>query len=273
MRARERAGEARSPASNRGGERETTGEFGEPLTIDITLQPASTQTVVTVQDVTPMLTTDTAAMSHTLERTRIEQLPINGRSVMNLLATVPGITSGSDGVRVFGTRVGTFDVILDGSALTDELYGGGSIQRPPSLDSIQEFHVETNSTSARFSRQASVVMTTKSGTNDIHGTLFETNRDYGYGVARARDNFTNTAAKLIRNEYGGTVGGPLWIPKKGTTLKIDSSNIALYRKAIGEYEGNKLEEKNGRIYINGNETNEYTFKMDYFFMMARSRLQ
>ena len=46
------------------------------------------------------------------------------------------------------TRVGTFDVILDGSALTDQLYGGGSVQRPPSLDSIQEFHVETNSTSA-----------------------------------------------------------------------------------------------------------------------------
>jgi hypothetical protein len=51
-------------------------------------------------------------------------------------------------------------------------------------------------------------MTTKSGTNALHGSLFETNRDYGYGVARTRDNFTNTAAKLIRNEYGGTVGGP-----------------------------------------------------------------
>ena len=42
-------------------------------------------------------------------------------------------------------------------------------------------------------------MTTKSGTNDVHGSLFETNRDYGYGVARTRDNFTNTAAKLIRH--------------------------------------------------------------------------
>src|SRR6185369_8620309 len=115
-------------------------------------------TIVNVQDVTPMLTTETASLSHTLERTRIEQLPINGRNVMNLLLTVPGITSGSDGWRVSGTRVGTFDVILDGSALTDQLYGGGSVQRPPSLDSIQEFHVETNATSARFSRQATVVL-------------------------------------------------------------------------------------------------------------------
>jgi hypothetical protein len=185
----------------------------QSTTVDITLQVSGTQTVVSVEDATPMLRTDTQTLSHTLERTRIEQLPINGRSVMNLLWTVPGITLEGSSVRVFGTRVGTHDVVLDGAALTDQLYGGGSLQRMPSLDSIQEFHVEVNATSARFQRQASIIMTTKSGTNDIHGTLFETNRDYGYGVARNRDNFTNTAAKLIRNEYGGTVGGPVWIPK------------------------------------------------------------
>src|ERR1051326_3970935 len=194
-------------------EASVTVQVQQSATIDITMQPAGTQTMVSVQDVTPMVTTDTGSLSHTLDRARIEQLPLNGRNVMNLLWTVPGITQGSDGWRIFGTRVGTFDVVLDGSALTDELYGGGSIQRPPSLDSIQEFHVETNSTSARFSRQASVILTTKSGSNEIHGSLFETNRDYGYGVARQRENLTNTAAKLIRNEYGGTVGGPVWIPK------------------------------------------------------------
>ena len=185
----------------------------QSATVDIVLQPSGTQTVVSVQDATPTLTTDTATLSHTLERQRIEQLPINGRSVMNLLWTVPGITNDGGSWRIFGARTGTHDVVLDGAALTDELYGGGSLQRMPSLDSIQEFHVEVNSTSARFSRQATVIMTTKGGTNDIHGTLFETNRDYGYGVARNRDNFTNTAAKLIRNEYGGTVGGPVYIPK------------------------------------------------------------
>ncbi len=65
--------------------------------------------------------------------------------------------------------------------------------------------------------------------------------------------------------------GPLWIPKKGATIKIDSSNISYYRKAIGEYEGNRLEERDGRIYINGKESNEYTFKMDYYFMMGDNR--
>ena len=93
------------------------------------------------------------------------------------------------------------------------MYGSGTISRPPSLDSIEEFHVEVNATSAKFSRPTSVILVTKSGSNAIHGSLFETNRDNAYGVARARDNFTNTAAKLIRNEFGGTVGGPVWIPK------------------------------------------------------------
>ncbi len=65
--------------------------------------------------------------------------------------------------------------------------------------------------------------------------------------------------------------GPLWIPKKGATLKIDSSNIALYRKAIGEYEGNKLEERDGTILINGTPSTEYTFKMNYYFMMGDNR--
>ena len=183
-------------------------------TVDITFQPAGTQDHGDVQDVTPVVTTDTASLGYTLERARIEQLPINGRNVMNLMNTVPGVTFDTDGnLRTFGGRVGTHDVVLDGAALTDEVYGGGTVSRPPGLDSIQEFHVEVNSSSAKYARPTNVILTTKSGTNQIHGSLFETNRDYGYGVARARDNFTNTAAKLIRNEFGGTVGGPVYIPK------------------------------------------------------------
>lgn len=184
----------------------------QSATLDITMMPSGTQTVVNVQDATPVLVTDTASLSSTLERTRIEQLPLNGRNIMGLLNTIPGMIQGNDGWRVFGARAGTHDVVLDGAALTEQLYGG-QIARPPSLDSIAEFHVQTGATSAKFSRMATVVMTTKGGTNEIHGTLFETNRNNGYGVARNRDNFTGAVSKLNRNEFGGTVGGPVWIPK------------------------------------------------------------
>lgn len=65
--------------------------------------------------------------------------------------------------------------------------------------------------------------------------------------------------------------GPLWIPKKGVTISINSTNISFYRKVIGEYEGNKLEEREGKILINGEPLNEYTFKMNYYFMMGDNR--
>jgi hypothetical protein len=186
----------------------------QSTTVDIVLQPSGTQTLVEVQDITPIVVTDGQSLGATLERTRIEQLPINGRFIMNLMNSVPGVTFDSEGaLRTFGTRRGTHDVVLDGAALTDALYGGGTVGRPPSLESIQEFRVEMNSASAKFTRQTSIVMTTKGGTNEIHGSLFLTNRNNAYGVARARDNFTNTAAKLIRNEWGGSVGGPLLVPK------------------------------------------------------------
>lgn len=74
-------------------------------------------------------------------------------------------------------------------------------------------------------------------------------------------------------KYGWNVDnfGPIWIPKKGATAKIDLNNIGLFRKVIGEYEGNKLEEHDGKIFINGKEANEYTFKMNYYFMMGDNR--
>ncbi|MFN8241131.1 MAG: S26 family signal peptidase [Bacteroidales bacterium] len=65
--------------------------------------------------------------------------------------------------------------------------------------------------------------------------------------------------------------GPLWIPKKGATVKIDSSNIAIYDRIIDVYEGNDLEMKNGKIMINGKEAGDYTFKMDYYWMMGDNR--
>ena len=65
--------------------------------------------------------------------------------------------------------------------------------------------------------------------------------------------------------------GPLWVPKKGATITLNPSNIAAYRRVIQVYENNTLEEKEGKFFINGKEANEYTFKMDYFWMMGDNR--
>ena len=65
--------------------------------------------------------------------------------------------------------------------------------------------------------------------------------------------------------------GPIVIPQKGVSVKLDSSNITLYRRIIAVYEGNSFEEKNGQFIINGQATNMYTFKMNYYWMMGDNR--
>lgn len=65
--------------------------------------------------------------------------------------------------------------------------------------------------------------------------------------------------------------GPFWVPKKGATLTLTPENFALYERAIRKYEHNDLEERNGKYFINGKETNNYTFQMDYYWMMGDNR--
>ncbi len=72
--------------------------------------------------------------------------------------------------------------------------------------------------------------------------------------------------KWNRDNYG-----PITVPKKGATVQLSTENIALYRRIIANYEGNKLEERNGQILINGQVATSYTFKMDYYWMMGDNR--
>jgi len=65
--------------------------------------------------------------------------------------------------------------------------------------------------------------------------------------------------------------GPLWMPVKGSTIHIDTSNISKYERIIEAYEDNKLEVKDGKIFVNDQETSEYTFKMGYYWMMGDNR--
>jgi signal peptidase I len=65
--------------------------------------------------------------------------------------------------------------------------------------------------------------------------------------------------------------GPIWIPKKNASVQLTKDNIELYRRIITVYEGNKLEDNNGQFIINGKQTNNYTFKYNYYWMMGDNR--
>jgi len=159
--------------------------------------------------VSARLTTTQATIANVVERERIEQLPLNGRLFTSLIAqTTPGV----EGDRVNGLRTTSMEFVQDGATLNQRNVGGAPA-RPPGLDTIQEVRVETSVSSAKYNRPASTIVSTRSGTNQLRGSLFHTMRNNGVGVARRRQDFFSKTPQLIRNEFGASAGGPVWIPK------------------------------------------------------------
>ena len=188
-------------------------QVGQSLVIDPTLQPAGTATTVEVKDVTPLVTTDNAMVGAGMERTRIEQLPINGRSIVTLVNLLPGpgeparVRRTLRNHRIYsGRRAGA------GTPL-------GQRCRRSAWKRVQEFRVDMNAVSAKYSRPTNVILSTKSGTNQIHGSAFETARNSAIGVARRRQDTFTKAPPLNRHEYGFSLGRTGGHPAVSTTAR------------------------------------------------------
>ena len=129
------------------------------------------------------------------ERARIEQLPVDGRNIASLvLMSTPSLVGGQDGaINPINTGLrDSVELYQDGAVIKNRDTGDWS-GRLPGVDSVEELRVETNLSSAQFDRPGSVILSTRSGTNSIHGSLFETNRNSGIGVARRRQDFDAVA--------------------------------------------------------------------------------
>ena len=185
---------------------------GQTLVIDANMEVGSVDSVVEVTGATPIISTEGSQVSDVKDALRIHDLPINGRQISNLFNLTSGVEGGGNNTRTNGMKVGSTEMLLDGNSYVDR-FGGAIARVQPGLDTVQEFRIETAGSSAEFSRPATIELVTRSGTNELHGALFETFRNNADGLrARQRQDGT-TNAKLIRNEYGGWVGGPVWIPK------------------------------------------------------------
>jgi hypothetical protein len=105
----------------------------------------------------------------------------------------------------------------DGAPMTNRNFGGEANTAQailPDPDSVQKAKFETLNSSAQFSTPATVILTTKSGTNEYRGSFFETARNNAIGVARAKQNPANfTSPHQVRNEFGASIGGPISIAK------------------------------------------------------------
>ncbi|MGH9325965.1 MAG: carboxypeptidase regulatory-like domain-containing protein, partial [Terriglobia bacterium] len=193
------------------------------VTINIVLRIGRITQQVTVAANATMVQTQMTSVSQVIDNARILDLPLNGRlatslvmlagaaddvapaSPTNDLVTTKNYFS-ADAISVAGGQADGTNYLLDGAENMDAF---SFVNLPfPFPDAIQEFSVQTNSLSARYGFEggATVDVVTKSGTNQFHGDLFEFVRN---GAFDARDFYAATQDTLRRNQFGGTIGGPI----------------------------------------------------------------
>src|SRR5438552_1859555 len=189
--------------------------------INIVLQVGQVSDEVEVQANAALVETRSTAVGQVMENVRILELPLNGRQVTDLIvlsgAAVGGgaqatgtATSGrnypTDSISVGGGLNNGLVYILDGGTHNDPY---NNLNLPlPFPDALQEFKVETSALPAQYGHHSSGAVNgvTKSGTNEFHGGVFEFIRN---GAVNARNTFAATVDQLKRNQFGGTLGGPI----------------------------------------------------------------
>ena len=180
------------------------------ITVDPTMHPAGAATSITVNEVTPLVNVTDSTLNHVISSSQVDQLPRADRTLLNLMVTVPGVENG--GLRASGLRYGSTDFQLDGTPLVSRTRGYLQY-RQPGLDSIEEVSVDTNNVSAKYNTPVAVIASTKSGTNSVHGSIFETHTNSRVGGARTRDASNALAPYVNRAQFGGSVGGPVVLLK------------------------------------------------------------
>jgi hypothetical protein len=199
--------------------------------VDVVLKNGEVSEVVNVSGAAQLLETDSSERGQVIATREVENLPLNGRAYADLAALVPGVRrnileNGTDSSRdasfnVNGQRSEFNNFLLDG--LDNNAYGtsnqGFSNQGiPPSPDAINEFKVETNNYSAEYGRSAGAVINVsiRSGSNQFHGRVYDYIRNTSLNAIGPFTPTTNPLTGkplkpvLIRNQFGGTLGGPIW---------------------------------------------------------------
>ena len=199
-------------------------EVGQQVSIDVTLSVGpDTQTVV-ANDSAPILKTSDVSVGEVVDQRSVEQLPLNGRMLVDLMLSVPGahLSHGAQSgdmnplywrpgqrsaISVGGNRPNANYFLLDGATNTDPTFNTQNLSASP--DAVQEFQVQVGSYSAEMGGAGGgqVNIVTQSGTSQLHGTAYEYLRN---GALDAHSfNQMGGSNHLVQNNFGGAVGGPL----------------------------------------------------------------
>jgi len=202
-------------------------EVGQTARLDYSLTVGSVEQTVEVAAASALLNSETTEVGQVIDSKRITEMPLNGRNYLQLAQLTANVlpagnvgagsrTADEGGFVAFGQHTYQNNVLLDGSDNSSRSSGGplgfqAQAVKPP-VDAVQEFKVLTNNTSAEFgyTTGAKVVVSTKAGTNEFHGSLYEFLRNDAFD---ATNFFANRAGAkkppFKQNQFGGTLGGPV----------------------------------------------------------------
>jgi len=208
------------------------------LRVDVKMEVGQISETIEVTGETPLVATDTSTVGTVINNDQVVGLPLNGRGFLALNLLVPGAVPGTFGsqlstqggaISVNGMREAGNNFLLDGVDNNDLAINLFSVS--PSVDAIQEFKVQSSTYSAEYGKQAGaqINVTTKSGTNEIHGTLWEFLRNNKLDAKNFFDPGDQPIPKFIRNQFGGSVGGPILKDRTFWFANYDGTRI---RKAI-----------------------------------------
>ena len=203
-------------------------EVQESKVVTIELHPAATHETVTVTDSPPELTVDRADRSILMDHTFVDGIPLSVRNPLQLINFSVGVTLGDDGLsgqnttsesrtntfRINGGLGATTDILIDGATNTTSYYNEAA--GIPGLDAVREYRVYTDAYAPEFGRTSGGIVTyaLKSGTNQVHGSLFEYLRNSDMDA----EGFNGDKAGLVKptfriNMLGVSVGGGFLLPK------------------------------------------------------------
>ena len=228
-------------------------EVGSDPAVNVALKVGAVNEQVNVEANAALVETRNLGVGEVVQTQRIVDLPLNGRNVTDLIGLGgASVVTGNNQTRWFGSSANPLPVIsIGGSAAAggsggSQLFGteysldganhlnflSGTTMPIAFPDAVQEFKAETTGQSAQRGASTSVSIVTRSGTNDFHGGVFEFLRNDGFGSAR--EYFSPGASTLKRNQFGGTVGGPIKKDKlfffggyQGTTLRQTLPNTTI----------------------------------------------
>ncbi len=202
---------------------------GQRVSLNLELAAGGVEGSVLVVDTPQLLQTETASIGQVINNKQLTELPSGDRNIYSFILLNSNVTQppGGNGpafrlesggsFSISGTRPSTATFKIDGLSNTDPTFGTPTIT--PSLDSVQEFQVQNSAYSAEYEGIGQINVATKAGTNSFHGSLFEFLRNDVLQprnpIAAPDKSGKPSRGKLRFNQFGGTVGGPLWLPRFG----------------------------------------------------------